>query len=86
MLYQPRITRRAQKELRSLPTDIRRRLQGAISALAEDPRPHGSKRLRGDVGYAIRVGNYRVIYDIDEDTQTVTVLRAGHRGRVYRRL
>ncbi|MFQ6014206.1 MAG: type II toxin-antitoxin system RelE/ParE family toxin [Anaerolineae bacterium] len=86
MAYQLKIIRRAYKELRKLPPDITRRLRDAINDLAGDPHPRGCQKLRGGVGYAIRVGSYRVVYDIDDDARVVTVLRAGHRKSVYRSL
>lgn len=86
MAYQLRITRRANKELRDLPTEIQQRIRHAISDLARDPRPHGHKKLRGRTDCAIRVGRYGVIYDVDDDAWTVTILRVGHRRDVYRGL
>ena len=86
MAYQLRITRRANKELRNLPTDIQHRIRAAISDLAHDPRPYGHKKLRGRTDYAIRVGRYRVIYDVDDGASTVTILRVGHRRGVYQNL
>lgn len=86
MAYQLRITRRANKELRDLPTEIQQRTRHAISDLARDPRPYGHKKLRGRTDYAIRVGRYRVIYDVDDDARAVTILRVGHRRDVYQNL
>lgn len=86
MAYQLRITRRANKELRNLPTDIQHRIRAAISDLARDPRSYGHKKLRGRTDYAIRIGRYRVIYDVDDDAQIVTILRVGRRRDAYRNL
>ncbi len=61
------------------------RIRQAIDALAEDPRPPNSLTLRGREGRRLRVGDYRVIYEVDDDRRTVTVLQVGHRRDVYRR-
>jgi mRNA interferase RelE/StbE len=50
----------------------------------EDPRPHGSRKLVGRDGWRIRVGRYRVIYEIDDAQRFVTILHVGHRKDIYR--
>jgi mRNA interferase RelE/StbE len=66
------------------PTDGRR-LKAAIEQLAIDPRPTGCKRLTGGDGeHRIRVGDYRVVYDVDDGTVVVLVLAIGHRREIYR--
>ncbi len=52
--------------------------------LAENPRPDGAKKLKGETGYRIRVGNYRVLYEIDDAAQLVIIYRVKHRRDVYR--
>lgn len=84
MSYGILILRRAQKELAQLPEATYERVKGAVRKLAEDPRPRGCQKLSGRDGWRIRVGNYRVIYEIDDLQQTVTVLHIGHRRDVYR--
>lgn len=75
----------AAKFLRKLDGVAARRLLGAISALASDPRPPGCTQLKGGDGECrIRVGDYRVIYDIHDAEVVVLVLRVGHRREVYR--
>jgi mRNA interferase RelE/StbE len=86
MSYRLRITGRARRELRRLPPEVTARIQDAIEALADVPHPPACVKLHGDAGWRIRAGNYRVIYDLDDDAQIVTVLRAGHRRDVYRDL
>lgn len=86
MPYRLRATGRALRELRKLPPRIERRIRDAIDDLADDPRPPGCKKLRGGAGWRVRVGDYRVIYEVDDGAQTVTVLRAGHRRDIYRGL
>ena len=56
----------------------------AIGQLAETPRPQGCLKLRGREGWRIRVGDYRVIYDVEDEERTVIVLQIGHRRDVYR--
>jgi mRNA interferase RelE/StbE len=82
--YSVLILRRAQNELAALPLDTYEKLKNAISALAENPRPRGCKKLTGREGWRIRLGAYRVIYKIDEAEKLVTVLHVGHRRDVYR--
>ena len=84
MGYALYILRRAQKELAQLPTGTYERVRDAIRALAQDPRPPGCLKLKGREGWRIRVGDYRVIYEIDEKRQVVTILHIGHRRDVYR--
>jgi mRNA interferase RelE/StbE len=84
MSYKVFIRRRAQKELAQLPDAAYRRAKSAIRRLAKNPRPHGCQKLSGRDGWRIRVGDYRVIYEIDDAQQTVTVLHIGHRRDVYR--
>lgn len=84
MTYRVTILRRAQKELGALGGEAYGRVRDAIAALAEDPRPTGCLKLTGRDGWRIRIGNYRVVYEIDDNSQTVTVLHIGHRRDVYR--
>jgi len=78
------ILRRAQKELAQLPTYAYERVRDAIRALAQDPRPPGCLKLKGREGWRLRVGDYRVIYEIDDKQRTVTIFHIGHRRDVYR--
>ena len=84
MIYRVTILRRAQKELGQLPSEPYRRVRDAIGSLGEDPRPSGCLKLTGRDGWRIRIGNYRVVYEIDDSNQVVTVLHVGHRRDVYR--
>jgi mRNA interferase RelE/StbE len=70
--------------LRSLDRKVRPRIEGAIALLAEDPRPPASRPLRGRDGYRVRVGDYRIIYTINDDVLLVVVVTLGHRPEVYR--
>lgn len=55
----------------------------AIENLAENPRPKGYKKLKGRTGYRIRVGNYRIIYEIFDDILLIDVIDLGHRKDIY---
>ena len=84
MIYRVTILRRAQKELGALVGEAYSRVRDAIAGLAHDPRPTGCLKLTGRDGWRIRIGNYRVVYEIDDGGRTVTVLHVGHRRDVYR--
>ena len=83
MNYTISILRLAQKELGELPVEAYERIRDSILALAEDPRPSGCVKLTNRQGCRIRVGGYRVIYEIDDKQRIVTILVIGHR-RDYR--
>jgi len=75
----------AEKAFRRLPAEIRQALARRVSTLAENPRPHDSRKLEGTNDcYRLRQGDYRLVYTILEDCVVVLVLRVGHRGDVYR--
>lgn len=84
MTYEILILRRAQKELAGLPEAIFGRVKLAVQKLADNPKPRGSQKLSGREGWRIRVGEYRVIYEIDNKNNSVTVLHIGHRRDIYR--
>lgn len=85
MSYRVFILRRAQKELAKLPTDSYEGVKEAIQTLGENPRPAcGCTKLTGREGWRIRVGDYRVVYEIDDKGRTLTILHVGHRRDVYR--
>lgn len=84
MTYRVEFTAAAARQIKKLPRPARDRVLDSIEELAEDPRPHGSKKLVGEkTAWRIRVGDYRVIYDVFDTELTVTVVRAGHRRDVY---
>ena len=82
--YSVFLKRSAAKELEGLPLKDRRRVAARISALAEEPRPAGVEKISGQDKYRIRQGDFRVLYGIDDPALTVTVVKIGHRGDVYR--
>jgi len=73
----------AARSLRKLDPHVRRRVQGAIALLAQDPRPPGARALQGRPGLRVRVGDYRIIYTVEDDVLLVVVVRLGHRRDVY---
>ena len=85
MSYEVEFTSAAAKQIRKLQRPARERLLDAIEDLQDDPRPHGAKKLVGeDLAWRIRVGDYRVIYEVIDSQLLVTVVRAAHRREVYR--
>lgn len=85
MQYEITYAQSALKSLRKLDRGIARRILTVVDALARNPRPHGCKQLKGGSGeMRIRVGDYRVIYDVDDGQVLILVLAIGHRREVYR--
>jgi mRNA interferase RelE/StbE len=85
MTYRVGITASAQSELEKLDPPIQRRLRAAMTALAENPRPPGAIMLRGErEHWRIRVGDWRIIYTIEDNRLLVIVLHLGHRREIYR--
>lgn len=84
MKYSVFILRCAQKELSRLPTEAYERIKREIITLGENPRPSGCKKLTAREGWRIQVGDYRVIYEIDDKAGNVIVLHVGHRRDIYR--
>jgi mRNA interferase RelE/StbE len=77
----------AQRALRGADRPVQRRLVNAMADLASDPRPHGVKALKGQHGLLrIRVGDYRVVYEVRDRELVVYVVTLGHRSKVYDRL
>jgi mRNA interferase RelE/StbE len=70
---------------RRLHNPLRDRVAGAIDGLANDPRPPGTAKLVGRDDYRIRVGDYRIVYAVDDDARLVLIARIAHRREVYRR-
>ena len=75
----------AVRAYRRLHGRLRDRIRAAIDGLAEDPRPSGVVKLAGRDDYRIRVGDYRIVYAVDDDARVVIVARIAHRREVYRR-
>ena len=75
---------RADRQLRKFTPAARRRIQAALDLLSENPRPASALQLVGGAGeWRVRTGDYRVIYEIDDNRLIVLVLAVGHRREVY---
>jgi mRNA interferase RelE/StbE len=83
VVYKIYIERAVYKQLKNIPEKDYLRIMATIATLANVPRPSGYKKLRGRSGYRIRVGNYRIIYEINDRILTVTVIDAGDRKEIY---
>lgn len=84
-MYKVEISNQAERDMNRLPSNIFGRIAPQIQALAQNPRPHGSVKLAGTKSdYRIRVGDYRVLYEIADQIRIVRVLRVRHRREVYR--
>lgn len=84
-MYKVEIRQSAIKEIRALPIDVRERVGHRIDALAKEPRQNGCEKLAGRANtYRIRVGDYRIVYEIYDARVVVIVVKVGHRREVYR--
>lgn len=83
MKYEIVVKPKAKKQLLELPKKARDKVRQGITALGDDPRPTGCKKLAGQDAYRIRVGDYRVIYEIEDKKLLVTVIKVGHRSDIY---
>lgn len=87
MSYRITVAPSAVRQLRQLDASARRRIQAAIELLAEQPRPPRATRLTMDRNrWRVRTGDYRIVYEIDDDTVVVLVIAIGHRREIYDRL
>lgn len=86
MSYRIQIVKRAFKELTALPQKANVQLVKAIDDLKEDPRPDGCKKLKGEAEdiWRIRVGDYRILYTIEDAIKIVEIRKVGHRRDVYK--
>ncbi len=85
-MYRVEFRPAAVKQLEGLPRSAQRRVLARVEALGRDPRPPGCRKLTGaENTYRIRIGRYRVIYDVLDDRLVVLVVKVGHRREVYRR-
>lgn len=84
MAYHVLLKRSAEKELAALPAPIHDRITKRLLLLEANPRPPGIKKLQGQEGYRLRVGDYRVLYTIDDQHKLVSIYAVGHRREVYR--
>ena len=87
MTYTVEFSHRAARQFKELPRQAQVRLKTKIDALSENPRPRGVEKLKAEADlYRIRVGDYRVIYDVRDRTLVVLVIKIGDRKQIYRRV
>jgi mRNA interferase RelE/StbE len=79
------LERSAERDFKALPSEMFRRVTSQIRALAQNPRPPGCHKIAGSRNdWRIRIGDYRVIYEVDDKLKQVRVMRVRHRREVYR--
>jgi mRNA interferase RelE/StbE len=83
MAYKVTIRKSALKSLEKISSPYYEAIKKAILELAENPRPHGYKKLKGREGLRIRVADYRIIYDVLDNELIVDVIALGHRKEIY---
>ena len=87
MAYRIELSPRAQRDFRALDGYIRRRIARRIDSLSENPYPQGIKKIEGeDELYRLRIGDYRVLYQVREKILLILIVGMGHRHDIYRRL
>jgi mRNA interferase RelE/StbE len=86
MTYRVEVAPAALRQIRKLDSAAKRRVQAAIELLARQPRPYGATRLVGGEGeWRVRTGDYRIIYEIQDNVLLVLVVAVGHRRDIYER-
>jgi mRNA interferase RelE/StbE len=83
-VYRLEISHTAHHQIRKLPVRTQDRINNTIAGLAENPRPSGVKKLTAREGYRVRVGDYRVLYRIDDSEKVIIIYRVMGRGDVYK--
>ena len=85
MPYQVSLTSSANRQLKKLPKSIQPLIWNVLESLAEDPRPNGVVKMAGeDSAYRVRLGDYRIVYEVEDLKLTVLVITVGHRRDIYR--
>jgi mRNA interferase RelE/StbE len=84
-VYEILLERRAEKDLRKLSSELFQRIIAKIQSLSENPKPQGSRKITGSKNdWRIRIGDYRAIYEIDEQEKRVRIMRVRHQREAYR--
>lgn len=86
MPYRVVTRRKAQKQLARVQPQDRDRVGAAMYGLSEDPRPRGARKMRGTGNledWRVRVGDYRIVYQVDDEAEEILILDIGHRQGVY---
>jgi mRNA interferase RelE/StbE len=82
--YQVKVQPSAEKEIGNLDKPGQKKIIKALDALSENPRPTGCKKLVGSPAWRVRVGQYRIIYTIEDKVLRIEIVRVAHRKEVYR--
>ncbi|KZL50672.1 addiction module antitoxin [Nodularia spumigena CENA596] len=86
MTYQIIITKSIQKQLDNLPNNLKERVYEKIGQLADEPRPNGVVKLKGyENEYRIRIGDYRLRYEIQDQELIILLIQCKHRREVYKK-
>ncbi len=84
-MYEVVVPKSVAKQIRHLPTQVRGRVLAKVTALATEPRPAACRKLVAEEDlYRLRIGDYRIVYLVDDDNQKVVISRVAHRREVYR--
>lgn len=84
--YRVEVQRSAERDLGRLSAGLFERVTARLASLSEDPRPPGTEKLAGLEAYRARLGDHRIIYEVDDSRRVGTVTRVRHRREVYRKL
>jgi mRNA interferase RelE/StbE len=84
-MYRIQYSAKVLKELNELENKTYLKVRERILSLEEDPRPVGSLKLTNDQGYRVRVGDFRILYEIDDINKTVKLLKIGNKKEIYRK-
>lgn len=85
MSYEVELSKKVSKEILALPKDVAKRIMSSAMELSDNPRPQGSTKTKGTENeYRIRVGDYRIIYEVDDSKKLVSLISCKHRKDIYR--
>ncbi|MCK4665030.1 MAG: type II toxin-antitoxin system RelE/ParE family toxin [Bacteroidales bacterium] len=83
-MYKVLVEKKVKKILKKLPKSDYTKVKKSILSLGQEPRPAGYIKLKDREGYRIRQGNYRIVYDIEDDIKVVAIINVGHRKVIYK--
>lgn len=83
-MYKIEVRNKARKQILKIPPPHFERIKAHINELAKNPRPSNAIKLKGETAYRMRVGDYRILYEIDDTVQEIIIYRVRHRRDVYR--
>jgi mRNA interferase RelE/StbE len=81
--YKIEIKKSASKEIAKLPKTVLKRVLNKIQLLSLEPRPSGCKKLSADEKYRVRIGDYKILYSIEDDKLVIYIVKVGHRKNIY---